>query len=68
VDPTGTRMINLGARRSVATLVERIGPAAGHRLLQMLLQARASIDAPVNKQILFEALLVRWARLAKARA
>lgn len=68
VDATGTRMINLGARRSIATLVERIEPAAGHRLLQMLLQARASIDAPVNKQILFEALLVRWARLAKARA
>jgi DNA polymerase-3 subunit delta' len=68
VDPAGTRMINVGARRSLAVLVEHVEPAAGHRLLQMLLQARAIIDAPVNKQILFEALLVRWARLGRAAA
>ncbi|MEA3638569.1 MAG: DNA polymerase III subunit delta' [Lamprobacter sp.] len=63
VDPSSTRMIHLGQRRSLTILAGQIEPVAGHRLLQRLLQARLSIDAPVNKQMLFEALLVHWARL-----
>ncbi|MBK5929546.1 hypothetical protein CCR82_03105 [Halochromatium salexigens] len=67
VDPTLTRLINPDARRALNALAERIEPAAGHRLLQRLLQARAIVEAPVNKQLLFEALLVRWAQLAWMR-
>ncbi len=68
VDPTGARIINLAVRQGLAALVEQVEVAAGHRLLRLLLQTRASIDAPMNQQILFEALLVRWARLTKAPA
>ncbi|NEX15395.1 MAG: DNA polymerase III subunit delta' [Halochromatium sp.] len=66
VDPTGARIINLGARDALAALVAQTELVAAHRLLQILLQARASIDAPLNRQILFEALLVRWACLARS--
>lgn len=68
VDPAGARIINLGARQTLAGLARRLEAAAGHRLLRLLLQARASIDGPMNQQILFEALLVRWARLTRGPA
>lgn len=68
VDARGARITNLAARHTLAALVERIELAAGHRLLQVLLRVRESIDGPMNNQILFEALLVRWARLAGAAA
>jgi hypothetical protein len=41
-----------------------VDAAEGHRFLRWLLQTRGPIDAPVNKQLLLEALLVRWASLA----
>ncbi|MFP4496552.1 MAG: DNA polymerase III subunit delta' C-terminal domain-containing protein, partial [Halochromatium sp.] len=66
--PSPARLINPDARPELDALAERIEPAAGHRLLQRLLQARTMIEAPINKQLLFEALLVRWARLAGMRA
>ncbi len=68
VDPTMASVIHRDARRALNALAERIEPAAGHRLLQQLLQARAVVEAPINKQLLFEALLVRWARLTWMRA
>ncbi|MFP4247702.1 MAG: DNA polymerase III subunit delta' C-terminal domain-containing protein [Halochromatium sp.] len=68
VAPSPARLINPDARPELSALAERIEPAAGHRLLQRLLQARTMIEAPINKQLLFEALLVRWARLAGMRA
>jgi len=66
VDPTHARIINLGARHALVALAAQLELAAAHRFLQVLLQARASIDAPLNRQILFEALLVRWAWLARS--
>ncbi len=68
IDPTRAQIINLGARQALAALVDQFEAAAGHRFLRLLLQVRASIDAPMNQQILFEALLVRWARLTRASA
>jgi DNA polymerase-3 subunit delta' len=68
VDPDCKNMINLAARQSLATLVDGLEVADGHQLLQTLLREKASIDAPVNKQILFEALMVRWQGLFGAPA
>ncbi|WP_462319783.1 DNA polymerase III subunit delta' [Halochromatium sp.] len=68
IDPAGARIIHLGARQALAALAGQIEAAAGHRFLRLLLQTRSAIDAPMNQQILFEALLVRWARLTRASA
>jgi DNA polymerase-3 subunit delta' len=39
--------------------------AKAHRYLRRVLDYRALIDAPLNKGLLFEALLVDWARLVR---
>jgi len=51
-------------RSELSVMAERLVPAATHRYLQQLLRARALATSSVNKLLLFESLLVRWARLA----
>jgi DNA polymerase-3 subunit delta' len=41
----------------------RLSPERGHRLLRRLFEARESLSVSINKQLLFESLLVRWALL-----
>jgi DNA polymerase-3 subunit delta' len=66
VDATGARLTHVADRPALLRLAARVDIAAGHRLLQRLLRARASIESSVNKQLLFESLLVRWTRLLRA--
>lgn len=58
---------NPDLRAELATLAVRLHPAAAHRFLQQILKARALATSSINKQLLFESLLVRWAALT-ARA
>jgi DNA polymerase-3 subunit delta' len=57
-------LTNAGELPRLESLAQRLDTAEGHRFLRWLLQTRGTIDAPVNKQLLLEALLVRWASLA----
>lgn len=66
-DGGGRRLTNVDALPRLASLARRLDPAAGHRFLRRLLQTRGSIDAPINKQLMLEALLVRWALLFDPR-
>jgi DNA polymerase-3 subunit delta' len=64
-DPRVAHLDNPDQREALATLAASLAPAAAHRYLQRVLRARSLSDATINKQMLYEALLVRWARLAK---
>jgi DNA polymerase-3 subunit delta' len=57
-------LTNVDELPRLESLAQRVDAAEGHRFLRWLLQTRGPIDAPVNKQLLLEALLVRWASLA----
>lgn len=48
----------------LGTLATALDPAAGHRFLQHVLQARAYEGSSVNRVLLYESLLVEWARIA----
>lgn len=45
-----------------------LDPATAQRFLQQILAARAQAAAPINKQLMFESLLVQWARIAPGGA
>lgn len=64
-DPGVRHLDNPDQREALAPLAARLAPAAAHRYLQRVLWACSLSDATINKQMLYEALLVRWARLAK---
>lgn len=66
-DPGSPRLVNLDRQACLKALVPRLAPAEGHRLLQRLLRARRLLDAPINKQLLFESVLVQWARMMQAQ-
>jgi len=62
------RLINrdqLGELRNLARLLE---PRAGHLYLMQLIEARADGYGSVNRLLLYESLLVRWARIFRSRA
>ena len=50
-------------RAVLARLAQRVPPAPGHRYLQRIYAARAEAASTLNKQLLFEALLLNWAVL-----
>ena len=54
---------NPDLRAELAVLSGRLRPAAVHRLLQQIFKAKALATSTINKQLLFESLLVRWASL-----
>ncbi|MGB5734655.1 MAG: DNA polymerase III subunit delta' [Thiohalocapsa sp.] len=67
-DSQAVYLNNPDLRAELATLTIKVSPIAAHRFLQQILQARALATSTINKQLLFESLLVRWARLtARAR-
>ena len=55
---------NPDQRSELSAMAVRLAPAATHRYLQQVLRARALATSSINKLLLFESLLVRWARLA----
>lgn len=66
-DPRGARLVNLDLQPVLESLAKRLDPVEGHRFLQRLLQTRGFLDASVNKQLLVESLLVRWAAMMQVR-
>lgn len=56
---------NPDKRDALARLAAGLDLGAGHRYLQRVLRARASQDNPLNPQLLHEALLIDWARVAR---
>lgn len=66
-DRQGARLINLDARAMLETLAARLDPHEGHDFLRHLLQINTLLDAPINKPLLLESLLVRWALLMQPR-
>jgi len=64
-DPQTGYLGSPNQRDELARLAAAIDPPAGHRYFQRILDARALVEATINKQLLYEALLVRWARLAQ---
>jgi DNA polymerase-3 subunit delta' len=52
-------------RFELTRLAARLTPAATHRYLQQIFESRALAKASINKQLLFERLLVHWVRLAR---
>lgn len=62
-DPSYQALTNRDLVPRLAEQARRLPLARGHRLLRRLLDARDSLSSSVNRQLLFESLLVRWARL-----
>ncbi|MBK1633144.1 DNA polymerase III subunit delta' [Thiohalocapsa halophila] len=68
MDPHAAHLINPDQRRRLAGIASGVGAAGGHRFLQQLYAARSEAQSSVNKQLLFESLLLRWAALTRPRA
>lgn len=66
-DPDGARLTNLDRQEVLESLAPHLDPSVGHRLLQHLYQAHGLSGGPLNKQLLFESLLVRWAAAMQRR-
>jgi DNA polymerase III gamma/tau subunit len=65
VDPDASHLTNPDQRELLATLAPRLEPKQGHRYLQNVYAARAEATSTVNRQLLFESLLLRWVRLSR---
>lgn len=65
IDPQAVHLDNPDKRVQLAALAVGVVPLAAHRYLRRVFAAREVADATINKQLLCEALLVRWARLAR---
>jgi DNA polymerase-3 subunit delta' len=65
--PETAYLCNPDQRGALTAMAATIDPRACHQYLQTIYQARALVEATINKQLLFESLLVRWAALAKGQ-
>lgn len=59
----GVYLNNPDKQAELSRLAPRLTPAAAHRYLQQILRFRALTKASINKQLLFERLLIHWVRL-----
>lgn len=59
------RLINSDKEDILVAFAGHIRPQEGHHLLQQILKARAAEDTTLNAQLLFEAILVEWSRVAR---
>jgi DNA polymerase-3 subunit delta' len=59
------RIINVEKVDVLRELAESIDRSAGHRYLQRVLEVRAEQGASTNRLLLYEALLVNWAGIAR---
>ena len=60
-------LTNPDKSRTLGALARALDPAAGHRYLQKVLAARAAEESSVNRLLLYESLLVEWARTGGLR-
>jgi DNA polymerase-3 subunit delta' len=65
-DHPDPRLINIDKKGPLASLASRLDPAAGHRLLRRVWEARAADFSNLNVQLLYESLLVEWAKVMRA--
>jgi DNA polymerase-3 subunit delta' len=65
VDPVAVHLTNPDQRRLLTSIAPDLEPKQGHRYLQRVYAARAEARSTVNKQLLFEALLLGWAQLCR---
>ncbi len=65
IDPDAVHLTNPDQRRLLATIASGLEPERAHRFLLRVYAARAEAKSTVNKQLLFEALLIRWAQLGR---
>lgn len=63
VDAEAVRLTNLDQAKDLSALAQRMPPAAGHRLLQRILEARSLVDSTLNQQLLLESLAIDWSRI-----
>ena len=49
----------------LADLAQRLTPRSAHRYLQQILRSKSLAASSINRQLLFESLLVQWAQLAR---
>jgi DNA polymerase-3 subunit delta' len=68
VDADAVHLINPDQRSRLAVIASGVSAAGGHRFLQQLYAARSEAQSSINKQLLFESLLLRWAALTRPRA
>jgi DNA polymerase-3 subunit delta' len=61
------RLTNPDRSETLRTLAGSLDPAEGHRYLQRVLEARAAEGSPINRLLLYESLLIDWARSAGRR-
>jgi DNA polymerase-3 subunit delta' len=62
------RLTNPDRSETLRALAGSLDPAEGHRYLQRVLEARAAEGSPINRLLLYESLLIDWARSAGRRA
>jgi len=62
------RLINQGKREELRNLAQLLEPRAGHLYLMQLTEARADGYGSVNRLLLYESLLVQWARIFRSCA
>jgi DNA polymerase III subunit delta' len=67
LDADVKHLTNPDHRERLIAIAARVPPQSGHRYLQQVYAARAEAASTVNKQLLFEALLLRWAALTANR-
>jgi DNA polymerase III subunit delta' len=65
---TPPRLDHPDRRDELVELAQRLDPAAGHRFLKRLLEARALGESNLNQQLLLESLAIDWSRIGRAAA
>jgi DNA polymerase-3 subunit delta' len=60
-------LINQDKCEKLRSLAGSLNRFSGHRYMQQILAARATEDTTINRQLLYESLLVEWARIAGPR-
>jgi DNA polymerase-3 subunit delta' len=58
-------LVNEDRVQDLRAMTESLDPRAGHLFFQRILQARASQYSRLNRLLLYESLLVQWARIAR---
>jgi len=61
------RLINQDQREELRNLAQLLEPRAGHLYLMQLIETHADGYGSVNRLLLYESLLVQWARIFRSR-
>jgi len=63
---TPPRLDHPDRQDDLAALAQRLDPAAAHRFLKRILEARALGESNLNQQLLLESLALDWARIGQS--